>query len=198
VLDFGIAKLLDSHRDSGALKTRTGLIIGSPGYMAPERIKAAELTPSSDLYSLGILFAEMLKGRPLYEDMTPVEILANNLGGRPLPIPPEVRSSSLGGIIDQATQYEPNMRFQTAADMMAALDRAAAMAEGGGEDLAFAMEPTAHMVLPAGALDRKKLKRAGGGQGGQRASLWSNPINIILAVLILVLVVATVVILLVN
>ena len=58
--DWGLSRQLSStHR-----VTRTGIILGSPGYMSPEQIQGRELTPSSDLYSLGIMLFELFAGRP--------------------------------------------------------------------------------------------------------------------------------------
>lgn len=62
VLDFGIAKLVD---ETQALQlTRTGELIGTPRYMAPERLQGKLEAPASDVYSLAVLLYEMLLGRP--------------------------------------------------------------------------------------------------------------------------------------
>src|SRR5262249_50808257 len=63
VLDFGIAKLL--HQRSGAFKTRTNTIVGTPAYMSPEQCRSAhELVDGrSDIYSLGIIAYQMITGR---------------------------------------------------------------------------------------------------------------------------------------
>ena len=58
--DWGLSRQLSStHR-----VTRTGIILGSPGYMSPEQIQGGQLTHSSDLYSLGIMLFELFAGRP--------------------------------------------------------------------------------------------------------------------------------------
>jgi serine/threonine-protein kinase len=64
VLDFGVAKLLERDA-SEASRTRTGSLLGTPVYMAPEQARAAgSIDPRADLYSLGCMFYEMLSGRP--------------------------------------------------------------------------------------------------------------------------------------
>ena len=63
VLDFGIAKLQQSANDS--VKTRTGTLMGTPIYMSPEQCRGTQTVDHrSDIYSLGIIFFEMLCGQP--------------------------------------------------------------------------------------------------------------------------------------
>ena len=59
--DFGVARLADAAR------TRTGLVLGSPAFMAPELLAGATASASSDLYALGVLLFQMLSGRLPFE-----------------------------------------------------------------------------------------------------------------------------------
>jgi eukaryotic-like serine/threonine-protein kinase len=62
VLDFGIAKVMDAAGGMGS-KTRTGVLLGTPGYMSPEQIKNSKgVDPRSDLWSVGVIYYEMLTG----------------------------------------------------------------------------------------------------------------------------------------
>ncbi len=70
IADFGIAKLSDATR-----VTQTGVIVGTPAYMAPEQVERANVDARSDIYSLGIVLYEMVVGRPPFEGNTTLDIL---------------------------------------------------------------------------------------------------------------------------
>ena len=81
VLDFGVAKLNDQNQ--GAL-AGTGMIMGTPGYMAPEVVMGRVLDdPRSDLYSLGLTWLELLIGRPCFKAPTPSAILIQQVNDGP-------------------------------------------------------------------------------------------------------------------
>jgi tRNA A-37 threonylcarbamoyl transferase component Bud32 len=113
--DFGIAKVLQGER-SQAL-TATGMMVGTPEYMAPEQW-AGETSPQSDIYSLGIVLYEMITGRKPYVADTPAAILLKQMG-EPLPLPSEFVSGlpeSLERILIKALARDPENRY---ADMNA-------------------------------------------------------------------------------
>ena len=70
VLDFGIAKLMNS--DDASLVTTSGVLQGTPAFMSPEQAQSLAVTPSSDLYSLGVILYYMLSGRQPFTRDTPI------------------------------------------------------------------------------------------------------------------------------
>ncbi|MFI6005958.1 MDR family MFS transporter [Streptomyces sp. NPDC051366] len=66
VIDFGIARAMDSLAEDHSLHTRTGMLIGSPGFMSPEQVRGLELTPASDVFCLGAVLVYAATGRLLF------------------------------------------------------------------------------------------------------------------------------------
>ncbi len=120
VFDFGIAKLFDENSSH----TRTGVVIGTPLYMSPEQCKGAgEVDTRSDLYSLGCILYFMLTGKRVFSGKGDGEIIAQHIFIEP-PSPHLLApvSDSLCGIVLRLLAKEPGDRFQTSADLVAALD----------------------------------------------------------------------------
>ncbi len=83
VLDFGIAAALSSRRRSRGLRLTTeGMYLGTPTYMSPEQASGDDVTPKSDVYSLGILVYEMLAGKPPFEGNA-LQVMASQVKDRP-------------------------------------------------------------------------------------------------------------------
>ncbi|WP_394822850.1 serine/threonine-protein kinase [Pendulispora albinea] len=122
ILDFGIAKVMDEAGGMGK-RTSTGMLLGTPAYMSPEQIKnSKDVDPRSDLFSLGILFYEMLTGRQAFPAPNEFAKLSAVLTVTPEPverIDPQLSFLSL--FIARAIQKDRAQRFQSAAEMMHAL-----------------------------------------------------------------------------
>jgi serine/threonine-protein kinase len=71
VTDFGIARVVESS------KTQTGIVMGTPSYMSPEQVEGRKLNGSSDLFSLGVMFYELLAGRKPFEGDSIATIMFN-------------------------------------------------------------------------------------------------------------------------
>lgn len=119
VADFGIAKSIEV---SAADMTATGLVIGTPAYLPPERLEGRPATPQSDLYAAGMVLYEALTGyrRPLGSDH-----LANVLALRQqLPYPTVLRPDAdptLVAVLERALAIDPAHRWPSAVAMAAAL-----------------------------------------------------------------------------
>ncbi|MEZ4366137.1 MAG: protein kinase [Kofleriaceae bacterium] len=125
VLDFGIAKLND---EGGKVnQTRTGTLMGTPAYMAPEQARAAgEIDHRADLYSLGCMVYEMLTGAPPFVAEGAGELIAMQLFGQVPPLRerlPEV-SVAMDGLVAGLLAKDAASRPQSAADIIEALTRA--------------------------------------------------------------------------
>jgi serine/threonine-protein kinase len=113
IADFGLAAAAtgDGHR-----LTRTGLLMGTPSYMAPEQILGQTLDARTDLYSLGVLFYEIFTGRLPYLEERPMAVLYQHVHGSPTP-PRQVDPSippRLEAIITRAMSADPAGRYQSA------------------------------------------------------------------------------------
>lgn len=122
VLDFGIAKVIDAAGGMGS-KTRTGVLLGTPGYMSPEQIKNAKgVDPRSDLWSVAIILYEMLTAKEPFPTSGGFAALTAVLTEEPRPIDrdaPELACWT--GFFRRGFAKDPNERFQTAAEMSDAL-----------------------------------------------------------------------------
>jgi serine/threonine-protein kinase len=84
VVDFGIAKLRDLAATQAL--TEAGMIIGTPFYMSPEQCRGDELDARSDVYSLGVMFYEMIAGARPFNAPTPTGVIAKHLTQAPPPL----------------------------------------------------------------------------------------------------------------
>ena len=115
--DFGIAKLVDADTQL----TAPGLAIGSPVYMSPEQVTGQKLDNRSDLYSLGIVFYEMLTRRPPYraDDLVSVAMMHCT---QPVPrLPAEF--GQLQPVLQKILAKKPAQRFENAEQFIHALDQ---------------------------------------------------------------------------
>jgi len=121
--DFGIAKAAQSAPSD---LTTAGQVIGTPAYLAPERIEGRPATARSDLYSLGVVLYEALTGTKPYSGDTPLGLGRAIVEGRHRPLAEVVPGCppALAGAVERALAGDPDDRFATAADMVVALDGA--------------------------------------------------------------------------
>jgi eukaryotic-like serine/threonine-protein kinase len=123
ITDFGLAKRLD--REVG--QTRTGSILGTPSYMAPEQARgqAKHIGAAADIYALGAILYECLTGRPPFRSESPVETLRQVVDAEPVAprlLNPKV-DRDLETIALKCLQKEPAQRFATAKELADDLGR---------------------------------------------------------------------------
>jgi len=151
LIDFGLASL----RDAPAL-TGNGLAVGSPSYIAPERLLGHPHDHRADLYSVGVILYEMIAGIRPFLGASPQEIMTNVLSRPPRPlraIVPEV-SPILDAVIRRALSRDPARRFADAEEMLSALSDLASVdalaraeAEAPADDAASASMTIAQLSI---------------------------------------------------
>jgi len=112
VVDFGIARRVDSPG---------GQLLGTPGYIAPESIAGARPDPRSDLFSVGVVLYEILTGRHPFAGGSPAEILFNTTRVEPPRVEAQ-EASELFAVAEAALRKSPDDRYQTADELIAALE----------------------------------------------------------------------------
>jgi len=120
LLDFGIAKLLEKEGTPGA--TRTGSLLGTPGYMAPEQIMGVRIDARVDIYALGVLFFELVTGDLPFTGRVKVEVEEQALR-EPVPRISERAAVpvALDAIVARCLAKDPADRYATAEDLLDAL-----------------------------------------------------------------------------
>jgi serine/threonine-protein kinase len=117
LLDFGIAHLAHDRR-----LTRTGHVLGTVGYLAPERLRRAPADARADLWALGVLLYEMLAGRPPFEGDTEASLLYAVLEADPPPLDTSV-PGGVTALVDRLLQKVPEDRYPSAEVVRADLVR---------------------------------------------------------------------------
>jgi beta-lactam-binding protein with PASTA domain/predicted Ser/Thr protein kinase len=119
VTDFGIA------RAGASQMTEVGSIIGTAQYLSPEQARGQQVRPPADLYSLGVVLYEMLTGRVPFDGDSAVAIAMKHVSENPRP-PRELNPSippALEQVVLRALAKDPALRYQSAEDMAADLER---------------------------------------------------------------------------
>jgi eukaryotic-like serine/threonine-protein kinase len=113
ITDFGVAKRLDSNLGH----TRTGAVVGTPSYMAPEQAEGKrEIGPAADVYSLGAILYELLTGRPPFKGDTPLDTVLRVVSEEPVP-PRRLQASvprNLETICLKCLEKDPRRRYSSA------------------------------------------------------------------------------------
>ncbi len=119
VMDFGIAKV-----QGGKSLTATGALVGTVYYMSPEQVRGEAVDARSDLYSFGVILFELLTGRVPFKDESDFQIMIHHVQTPPTP-PTQLLPNiplALEQIVLRCLSKDPAERFQTADDILSAMD----------------------------------------------------------------------------
>jgi hypothetical protein len=149
--DFGVARMLSGSPQL----TSTGMLLGTPTYMAPEQAAGRPATPASDCYALGAVLYQLLTGRPPFVADSPMAVALAHLH-QPPPMPRRINPDlpeAAERVLLRALAKDPAARFESASAMIRAVERAEAAARP-GEDSAKATLSLSPGGSPAGVEPR--------------------------------------------
>ncbi len=127
LMDFGIAKIIGGHKH-----TATGAVIGTAMYMSPEQVRGDRFDHRTDIYSIGITLFEMVHGRPPFDADSTMTLMMKHLN-EPVPDLRQLQPDApedLIRVIEKALAKDPAERYQSAAEMSAALRKVNASLQG--------------------------------------------------------------------
>ena len=122
IVDFGVAA---AQREGDTQLTKTGYVIGSPKYMAPEQILGKKVDQRADVYALGVILYEIMTGVPPYARGDHMSVMYQHVQGKARP-PREINPGLPAGlpeVIMQAMSVDKDKRFQTMPELRTALEK---------------------------------------------------------------------------
>jgi Tol biopolymer transport system component len=123
ILDFGLAKIVTGPMEAmgetaPAEETRPGAIMGTAGYMAPEQVQARAVDARADIFAFGVMLHEMIAGSRPFKGDSAMDVAASILRDDAPPLP----DAALDRIVQHCLEKKPADRFQSARDLVFALD----------------------------------------------------------------------------
>lgn len=119
LVDFGIAKLVGGG--AADRMTKAGLIFGTPAYMSPEQAMGMEADARADIYSVGIILYEMLRGAPPFASEDPVKLVRMQVSKEPPPLPESI-AAPLVAVVTKLLEKDRDARYQSATEARLALE----------------------------------------------------------------------------
>ncbi len=148
VLDFGVAKLRSYEDESGTL-TQAGSLFGTPKYMSPEHARSGDLDARADLYSVGVIFYELLLGTPPFVSDNPLSVLLSQVHDDPPRFARHPGGSAIlpavEAVVFKALAKDRELRYASAEALLADLNTLDGFLETGDPQLA------AQLPFPPGA-----------------------------------------------
>lgn len=125
VLDFGLAKVMSELENVDNSMTKTGVVLGTPFYMAPEQAIGAALDARTEVYTLALIYYEMIAGGVPFKADTAMKIMMMHIKEKPPAFstlnPPVVAPPGLEDVLTRALKKEPKNRYDTVAELMRAI-----------------------------------------------------------------------------
>ena len=122
IVDFGVAA---AHKEGDTQLTKTGYVIGSPKYMAPEQILGKKVDERADIYSIGVILYEMITGVPPYSKGDHMSVMYQHVQGKakaPIEVNPQL-PKPLSDLVAKAMSVDKLKRFQSMDELRAALEK---------------------------------------------------------------------------
>lgn len=168
--DFGIARMMnDGSSTIGATLTSTGMLLGTPEYMAPEMVRGEPIDARADIYELGIVLFQMLSGHVPFKGNTPLAVVVKHLE-EPLPplhlLNPAI-PFAVDKVVQKATAKRREDRYRSAGELAQALRLAISSPDYPSETMARnapTLRSSQQIVLPPPPPDQGTLPPIGIGQ----------------------------------
>ncbi|MAT99787.1 MAG: hypothetical protein CL608_21820 [Anaerolineaceae bacterium] len=183
--DLGIAAI----QQATTRLTQTGNVLGTPTYMSPEQGAGKAVDGRSDIYSLGIILYELLSGQLPFEADSPWAMIHQHIYEAPHPLEqfrPDLTPQTLQ-IVATCLQKEPANRYQSADELVAALDRALAAEDNNQNVSVGSWQPAAPRVIDGPPTTRRRLQQPAGGTpaaNGEKRPYWHYILPVGLLILI--------------
>ncbi len=178
VTDFGVAKLASST------VTRTGTIIGTPAYMAPEQVTGGTISGASDQFSLGVILYQLLTGERPFSGENPTTVLYKIVHQEPLP-PQELNRElpdEVGRVLLRSLKKDPAERYASCTEMARALRQALQLLPP--EDLAASEDAEPTLVSsPTDIISRRQVQVVEGRRRRRKRLMQGFVALVVLAVL---------------
>lgn len=122
IVDFGVAAATQS---TDTKLTKTGLLVGTPTYMAPEQVLGKDVDERTDIYSLGAIMYEMLTGRPPYSGKDSMSIMYQHVQGKATKVceKNELVSQELSDVVSKSMSVKAEHRYQSMAELKDAINK---------------------------------------------------------------------------
>lgn len=168
ILDFGIAKFAQSS------VTQSGMIMGTPSYMAPEQIMGKPVDGRADLFSVGVLMYELLSGHKPFTGESPTTVVYQIIHVEPPPVNASVPElpDSLHEIVSRALQKNPEDRYSRASEMASDLQMVKMMI-----DLPLKTEGDTGPLQTIGPLHATTLGAKAAAAGGAVTTMLDTPMR---------------------